>query len=85
MSIGVTGGQLGGAITDTSGGREQELSKARTIDPRVLRQAPNLNRASARRDRLRQRRPARRTTTNLATISDVDAVPAQRRARRRAA
>ena len=43
MSIGVTGGQLGGAITDTSGGREQELSKARTIDPRVLRQAPNLN------------------------------------------
>jgi uncharacterized protein YkwD len=43
MSIGITDGHLGGAITDTSGGREQELSKARRIDPRVLRQAPNLN------------------------------------------
>jgi uncharacterized protein YkwD len=43
MSIGVTDGHLGGAITDTSGGREQELSKAGRIDPRVLRAAPNLN------------------------------------------
>jgi uncharacterized protein YkwD len=43
MSIGVTDGHLGGAITETSGGREQELSKARRIDPRVLRPAPNLN------------------------------------------
>jgi uncharacterized protein YkwD len=43
MSIGVTDGHLGGAVTDTSGGPEQELSKARRIDPRVLRIAPNLN------------------------------------------
>jgi uncharacterized protein YkwD len=43
MSVGVTDGHLGGAITETSGGREQELSKARRIDPRVLRPAPNLN------------------------------------------
>jgi uncharacterized protein YkwD len=43
MSVGVTDGHLGGAITDTSGGGEQELSKARRIDPRVLRPAPNLN------------------------------------------
>jgi uncharacterized protein YkwD len=43
MSIGVTDGHLGGAITDTRGGREQELSKAHRIDPRVLRIAPNLN------------------------------------------
>ena len=43
MSIGITDGHLDGAITDTSGGREQELSKARRIDPRVLRPAPNLN------------------------------------------
>src|SRR4051794_41359108 len=47
MSIGVTGGQLGGAITDTSGGREQELSQARTIDPRVLRQGPDLHEGGA--------------------------------------
>jgi uncharacterized protein YkwD len=43
MSMGITDGHLGGAITDTSGGREEELSKARRIDPRVLRPAPNLN------------------------------------------
>jgi uncharacterized protein YkwD len=43
MSIGVTDGHLGGAITDSSGDRERELSKARRIDPRVLRAAPNLN------------------------------------------
>ncbi len=43
MSIGITDGHLGGAVTDTSGGREEELSKARRIDPRVLRPAPNLN------------------------------------------
>jgi uncharacterized protein YkwD len=43
MSIGITDGHLGGAVTDTSGGREQELSKGRRIDPRVLRPAPNLD------------------------------------------
>jgi uncharacterized protein YkwD len=43
MSIGVTDGRLGGAITDTSGDRERELSGGRRIDPRVLRPLPNLN------------------------------------------
>jgi uncharacterized protein YkwD len=43
MSIGVTDGHLGGAVTDSSGNGERELSKARRIDPRVLGRAPNLN------------------------------------------
>src|ERR1700709_1000929 len=43
MSIGVTDGHLGGAVTDSSGGRERELSKARRLDPRVLVPAPNRN------------------------------------------
>ena len=42
MSIGVTDGRLGGAVTDSSGGRRRELAKARPIDPRVLRPAPNV-------------------------------------------
>ena len=42
MSIGVTDGRLGGAITDSDSERERELSKARPIDPRVLRPAPNV-------------------------------------------
>ena len=42
MSIGITEGRLGGAITDTDSERERELSKARPIDPRVLRLAPNV-------------------------------------------
>jgi uncharacterized protein YkwD len=47
MSIGVTDGRLGGALTDASGSGERELSKARRIDPRVLRPAPNLNEGMA--------------------------------------
>src|SRR3954451_4793242 len=43
MSIGITDRHLGGAFTDSSSGRERELSPARRIDPRVLRLAPNLN------------------------------------------
>jgi uncharacterized protein YkwD len=42
MSIGITEGRLGGAITDTDSERERELSKARPIDPRVLRPVPNV-------------------------------------------
>jgi uncharacterized protein YkwD len=41
LSIGVTDGRLGGALTDSSDDRERELSKARPIDPRGLRPAPN--------------------------------------------
>jgi hypothetical protein len=70
MSIGVTGGQLGGAITDTSGGREQELSKARDIDPRVLRQAPNLNEGVAGATACANA-DLQPDTTNLPTISDA--------------
>jgi uncharacterized protein YkwD len=70
MSIGVTGGRLGGAITDTSGGREQELSKAREIDPRVLRQAPNLNEGVAGATDCANA-DLQPDTTNLPTISDA--------------
>src|SRR5829696_2253258 len=70
MSLGVTGGQLGGAMTDTSGGREQELSKARKIDPRVLRQAPNLNEGVAGATACADA-DLRPDTTNLPTISDA--------------
>jgi uncharacterized protein YkwD len=41
VSIGVTGGHLGDAITDQSGGRLRELSPGGPIDPSV-RRAPNL-------------------------------------------
>ena len=42
LSIGVTDGQLGDAITDTSGGRLRELSPGGPIDPAAQRRAPNL-------------------------------------------
>jgi uncharacterized protein YkwD len=42
LSVGVTDGRLGGAITETDAERERELSRARPIDPRVLRPAPNV-------------------------------------------
>jgi uncharacterized protein YkwD len=64
------GGRLGGAITDTSGGREQELSKARKIDPRVLRQAPNLNEGVAGATDCANA-DLQPDTTNLPTISDA--------------
>ena len=41
MSVGITDGRLGGAVTDSSADRERELSKGRRIDPSVLRPAPN--------------------------------------------
>ena len=70
MSIGITDGRLGGAITDTSGGDEQELSKARRIDPRVLRIAPNLNEGVAGAADCANADLAP-DTTNLPTISDA--------------
>jgi uncharacterized protein YkwD len=42
LSVGVTDGRLGGAVTETDAERERELSRARPIDPRVLRPAPNV-------------------------------------------
>jgi uncharacterized protein YkwD len=42
LSIGVTGGHLGDAITDTSGGSLRELSPGGPIDPAAQRRAPNL-------------------------------------------
>ena len=42
LSIGVTDGRLGGALTDTSDGRQRELSEGGRVDPRVLRPAPNV-------------------------------------------
>ena len=42
MSAGITDGRLGGALTDSSDGRERQLSKPRAIDPRALRPAPNV-------------------------------------------
>jgi uncharacterized protein YkwD len=42
MSVGITEGRLGGALTDSSDDLERELSKARPIDPRVLRPAPTI-------------------------------------------
>jgi uncharacterized protein YkwD len=42
MTVGVTGGRLGGALTDSDAERERELSRARPIDPRLLRPAPNV-------------------------------------------
>src|SRR4051794_38803846 len=70
MSIGVTDGHLGGAITDTSGGREQELSKARRIDPRVLRPSPNLNEGVAGATDCADA-DLQPDATNLPTISDA--------------
>ncbi|HYH89240.1 MAG TPA: CAP domain-containing protein [Solirubrobacteraceae bacterium] len=42
LSVGVTDGRLGGALTDTSDGRQRELSEGGRVDPRVLRPAPNV-------------------------------------------
>ena len=70
MSIGITDGHLGGAITDTSGGREEELSKARRIDPRVLRPAPNLDEGIAGADDCANADLAP-DGGNLSTISDA--------------
>ena len=70
MSIGITDGHLGGAITDTSDGREQQLSKARRIDPRVLRTAPNLNEGVAGASDCADADLAP-DATNLPTISDA--------------
>jgi uncharacterized protein YkwD len=42
LSIGVTDGRLGGALTDTSDGRPRELSGGGRVDPRVLRPQPNV-------------------------------------------
>jgi uncharacterized protein YkwD len=70
MSIGITDGHLGGAITDTSGGREQELSKARRIDPRILRPAPNLNEGVAGADDCANADLAP-DASNLSAISDA--------------
>ena len=42
LSLGVTDGRLGDAITDTSGGGLRELSPGGPIDPAAVRRAPNL-------------------------------------------
>ncbi|MEO8688659.1 MAG: CAP domain-containing protein [Solirubrobacteraceae bacterium] len=42
LSIGVTGGHLGDAVTDTSGGGLRELSPGGPIDPAAQRRRPNL-------------------------------------------
>ena len=42
LSAGITDGRLGGAITDTDAERERALSRARPIDPRRLRRAPDV-------------------------------------------
>jgi uncharacterized protein YkwD len=42
LSVSVTDGRLGGALTDSSDGRQRELSEGGRVDPRVLRPAPNV-------------------------------------------
>ena len=42
LSVGITDGRLGGAITDTDAERERALSRARPIDPRRLRREPDV-------------------------------------------
>jgi len=42
LTVGVTDGRLGDAVTDTSGGRLQRLSKGGTVDPAAKRRAPNV-------------------------------------------
>jgi uncharacterized protein YkwD len=70
LSVGVTDGRLGGAVTDTDAKRERELSRARPIDPRVLHPAPNVREGvaagaqCANADMLPD-------ASNLATISDA--------------
>ncbi len=41
LSLGVTDGHLGDAVTDNSGGRLRELSPGGPIDPAAVRRAPN--------------------------------------------
>jgi uncharacterized protein YkwD len=41
MSVGITDGHLGGAITESSDGRERRLAPRSAIDPAVLRPKPN--------------------------------------------
>jgi uncharacterized protein YkwD len=41
MSVGITDGHLGDAITDRSDGRERQLSRGGAIEPAVLRPRPN--------------------------------------------
>ncbi len=70
MSVGVTDGRLGGAITDTDSERERELSRARPIDPRVLRPAPNVREGVAAGDQCANADmlPA---ASNLSAVSDA--------------
>ena len=42
LTIGVTDGKLGGAVTDTSSGRPRDLAKGGRIDPAVLRDTPSV-------------------------------------------
>jgi uncharacterized protein YkwD len=42
LSVGITDGRLGGAVTETDAERERELARPRTIDPRDLHPLPNV-------------------------------------------
>jgi uncharacterized protein YkwD len=42
LSVGITDGRLGGAVTDTDAKGERELARPRTIDPRDLHPLPNV-------------------------------------------
>jgi uncharacterized protein YkwD len=70
MSVGITDGHLGGAVTDSSADRERELAKARRIDPRVLEPAPNLNEGVAGEEQCPNADMAP-DASNLSAISDA--------------
>ena len=70
LNVGVTDGRLGGALTDTSDGRERELARGRRVDPSVLRPRPNAREGVAAGDACANAtlQPA---GANLATIAEA--------------
>jgi uncharacterized protein YkwD len=70
LSVGVTDGRLGGAVTDTDSERERELGRARPIDPRVLHPAPNVREGVAAGDQCANA-DMLPDASNLPTVSDA--------------
>ena len=70
LSVGITDGRLGGAITDTDAERERALSRARPIDPRRLRRAPDVREGVAGRAQCADA-DLLPGTGNLAAVSDA--------------
>jgi uncharacterized protein YkwD len=70
LSLGVTDGHLGGAVTEQSGGRLRELSPGGPIDPATARRPPNHRDGVAAGDAC-ARTDVQPTASNLATLAEA--------------